>query len=96
MEQKTLNTSFDPSVEAAEKRVRKINVEAIAVNVLELHQHVHQLNARIELHTHDGSTCVLMTKKELESLEQALEILSDTDGVRAMRDELSRVATIAS
>jgi hypothetical protein len=62
------------------------------VNLIELHELVLRRNGRIELTTRDGGASVLISKSELEALEHALEILSDTNDVRAIRDELSRLA----
>src|SRR4051812_34419357 len=39
-----------------------------------------------------NDSCVLISKAELDSLEQAIEILSNTDSAAAMRDELTRIA----
>lgn len=91
----TLNASIQSSC-SSRKCLTKINVEASPVNVLELHQLVHARNGRVELHTHDGDTCVLISKVELEALEHALEILSETDEVRAMREHLTQIAAAAT
>src|SRR5262245_28949519 len=56
------------------------------VDLIELHQLVLKKSKRIELVTPDGGTSVLISKSELEALEQALDILGDTVEVRAMRD----------
>jgi hypothetical protein len=80
----------------ATRGLTRVNVEASAVNILELHQMVHARSTRVELATHDGTVCVLITKTELDALEQALEILSDSNEVREMREHLARVATVAS
>jgi PHD/YefM family antitoxin component YafN of YafNO toxin-antitoxin module len=44
----------------------------------------------------DADACVLISKAELDGLERALEILSETESGAAMRDELLRVAARAS
>jgi PHD/YefM family antitoxin component YafN of YafNO toxin-antitoxin module len=41
--------------------------------------------------THGNCLCVLISKSELESLEEALVVLSDDDEVRAVRKSLARV-----
>ncbi len=44
--------------------------------------------------THPGcdDCCVLMSKSELASLEEALQILADTDGVKAMSGQIAQLA----
>ncbi len=71
-----------------------IDIGSVAVDLLRLHQLVLCRHGRIELFAGDGEASVLISKAELESLEQALEILSDTDEVRAMRYELARIAAV--
>jgi len=60
-----------------------------------LHDRVVQFNGRVELTALDGSMSVLVSKNELQAIEQALDILSDTKDVRAMRDELMHIAVLA-
>jgi PHD/YefM family antitoxin component YafN of YafNO toxin-antitoxin module len=57
------------------------------------HAEVVRHKGRIEI-TREGSDdcCVLISKAELESLERALAILSDTDGVRAMSVQIAQLA----
>ncbi len=58
-----------------------------------LHYEVVRYKGRIEI-TRNGcdDCCVLISKAELESLEQALAILSDTDGVKAMSGQIAQLA----
>lgn len=58
-----------------------------------LHEEVVRFKGRIEV-TRDGcdDCCVLISKAELESLERALAILSDTDGVKAMSGQIAQLA----
>ena len=58
-----------------------------------LHEEVVRFKGRIEV-TRNGcdDCCVLISKAELESLEKALAILSDTDGVRAMSGQIAQLA----
>jgi len=60
----------------------------------ELHQLVATGHGRVEI-TRDGSNhvCVLISKTELESLERALEILSETDDYQSMCQALSSVVS---
>ena len=59
----------------------------------QLHELIARGCGRIEI-TRAGcdDCCVLISKAELESLEQALEILSNGSEARAMEDELRQVA----
>ena len=63
----------------------------------QLHADVSQNTGRIEI-TREGcdDCCVLISKAELDSLEQALAILSDTDGVRAMSGQIAELAATCS
>jgi hypothetical protein len=65
------------------------------VNLARLHAQVLGRCGRIEL-LRRGGTCVLISKAELDSLEKALEILSSTDTVRLMRQEIALVARVAT
>ena len=58
-----------------------------------LHEEVVRFKGRIEV-TRNGcdDCCVLISKAELDSLEQALAILSDTDGVKAMSSQIAQLA----
>ena len=60
----------------------------------QLHQQVCGGKIRIEI-TRRGceNTCVIISKAELESLEQALAILADTNDFKEMCNILSQVAT---
>ncbi|HZL38367.1 MAG TPA: hypothetical protein VFC78_23845 [Tepidisphaeraceae bacterium] len=58
-----------------------------------VHGQVAGRHGRIEV-THDGcdDVCVILSKAELESLERALEILTETAEYKAMCDTLTQVA----
>ena len=60
-----------------------------------LHDLVVRFKGRIEV-TRNGcdDCCVLISKAELDALEQALAILSDTDGVRAMSGQIAQLAAV--
>ena len=66
-----------------------------ATKFAEYHAQVVRRNHRVEVICH-GESCVLISKIELESLERALEILSNTDAVQAMRDQIALTAALAS
>jgi PHD/YefM family antitoxin component YafN of YafNO toxin-antitoxin module len=72
---------------------RSYDVSLIASNLHALHEHVTRCKARVEI-TRPGSDerCVLISSAELESLERALEILSDTEDVRDICGTIARLA----
>ena len=65
------------------------------LNLAGLHAQVLANYGRIEL-LRRGGACVLISKDELDSLEKALEILSATDTVQMMRQEIALVARVAT
>lgn len=69
------------------------DVSLIASNLANLHEYVTRTNGRIEI-TRPGSDdrCVLVSKEELDCLERALAILSDTDDVRDMCGKIAQLA----
>ena len=69
--------------------------EPSRVCLANLHAQVLGNWGRIEL-LRRGGACVLISKDELDSLEKALEILSATDTVRLMRQEIALVARVAT
>ena len=62
----------------------------------ELHARVAQLNDRV-IFTRKGSRarCILISEAELNGLERAVEILSETNDGAALRDEVMRIASAA-
>jgi len=74
-------------------RQTSYDVSLIASNLAQLHEFVSRTKARIEI-TRPGSDdrCVLISQEELQSLERALEILSDTDDVRHMCGQIAQLA----
>ena len=80
-----------PGAAAATSRV---NVDVAPVNLPDLLRRILKRNGRVEL-TSAAGACVLITRAELEALEQALEILSDSSDVRQMREDLARVVATA-
>jgi PHD/YefM family antitoxin component YafN of YafNO toxin-antitoxin module len=77
----------------SQSHTRTYDVSLIAQSLHQLHEHVTRTLGRIEV-TRPGSDerCVLISKQELESLERALEILSDTDDVRDMCGKIAQLA----
>ena len=69
------------------------DVSLIASNLPQLHEFVARTKGRVEI-TRPGSDdrCVLISRDELASLERALEILSTTDEVRDMAEQIAHLA----
>ena len=73
---------------------RSYDVSVIAsMDLPRLHELVARTKARIEI-TRAGSDdhCVLISGTELDALERAIEILSDTAAVRDIRGEIAQLA----
>jgi hypothetical protein len=61
----------------------------------DLHGKVAKGHGRVEITAEDcDDVCILISKAELESLERALEILSETADYRTMCENLSQVAAM--
>jgi PHD/YefM family antitoxin component YafN of YafNO toxin-antitoxin module len=69
----------------------RVDVTFAAGVLTELHEQVTRRRRRIEI-THDGDSCVLISKVELAALERALEILSETEGFRVMSGKVAQLA----
>lgn len=71
-----------------------LDIDALRAVMAKVHEQVSEHHGRIEL-TRSGcdGACVILSKAELQSLERALEILSETAEYRAMCENLSRLAT---
>ena len=74
-----------------------LDVKRAQQDLAKVHERVINGTGRVEL-TRDGcdERVVLISKAELEAMERALDILSDTDAVRAMRTTLARVVAMYS
>ena len=77
----------------SEQQQQRYDVSLIASNLAHLHEFVARTKGRVEI-TRPGSDqrCVLISQEELQSLERALEILSDTDDVRDMCGQIAQLA----
>jgi PHD/YefM family antitoxin component YafN of YafNO toxin-antitoxin module len=73
---------------------KQYDVKVIASNLGSLHEYVALSNARIEI-SHGGSdqNCVLLSRQELDSLERALEILSQSETAREARERIVELAS---
>lgn len=60
-------------------------------NLLEILCRIATDKGRVEITNCDGGTCILISKDELDSLEEALEILSQTPAAIEMEHEVEQV-----
>jgi PHD/YefM family antitoxin component YafN of YafNO toxin-antitoxin module len=74
----------------------QIDDDSLNVDLGHLHATVLRTSGRVELTNAAGGACVLMSRAELDSLERALEILSNTQDVREMSDQLMRLASMTA
>ena len=72
-----------------------VDIDQDGINLTELHAQVVSGMSRVELRA-NGDSSVLISKNELDSLERALEILSDSDAMRAIRDQIPLTAQLAA
>lgn len=82
----------------SEQALRKIFDLASAKNELvQLHEHVARHDGRVEI-VRQGSDdrCVLISKRELEALERALEILSNTEDMRHVGEKIAQLVAAAT
>jgi hypothetical protein len=65
-------------------------------DLLKLHERVARETGRVEILGPGGQcACVLISKAELDGLERALEVLSDSPAVREMTAELAQLGQCA-
>jgi hypothetical protein len=69
-----------------------LDIRTAGGSLEQLHAHVVRSSGRIEIHCSSGKVCVLISKAELESLEQAIEILSQGSDYKRMCDEIEGLA----
>jgi hypothetical protein len=79
------------------ERFDSYDVGYVSKALQKLHEQVARTTARVEI-TRDGcdDCCVLISKAELEGLERALEILADTEQVRAMSEKVAQLAAVVA
>jgi PHD/YefM family antitoxin component YafN of YafNO toxin-antitoxin module len=71
-----------------------MSIEEVQARFGELHQAVCRDTGRVEVHNGEHC-CVLISKAELESLEQALEILSNTSDVQKIARTIAAMGSSA-
>jgi hypothetical protein len=70
---------------------QSLDLRSASGSMEHLFEQVLRRTGRVEI-TRQGESCVLISKAELDGIEQALEILSSTDSGVAMRDGVLRAA----
>lgn len=69
-----------------------LNVSTVQSNLEELLCRTARKKGRIEIDNGDGTSCVVISKSELDDLERALEILADGEAGRAMHQAIEQFA----
>jgi len=72
-----------------------IDASALPANLLHLLERTAKEKGRIEITNADGAKCVMLSKDELDSLEEALDILSRTHDGLEMQHNIEHFAHIA-
>ena len=73
-----------------------LNLAQVQSELMKLYEKVACDKGRVEIVSGSGACeCVLISKAELEGLENALEILSNADGVKLLTAELAELAHAA-
>ncbi len=73
-----------------------LDAATLQADMLKLLCQVAKDKGRIEVTNCDGETCVMITKAELDSLEQALDIMFRTSGARHLEQTVERFAHIVN
>jgi PHD/YefM family antitoxin component YafN of YafNO toxin-antitoxin module len=73
-----------------------MEAETLQVDLLQLLCRIAKNKGRIEITNCEGGNCVLISKAELDSLEAALEILSNTDGAKQLERAIERFAMMSA
>jgi hypothetical protein len=72
-----------------------MSIDQFQTRLSELHGHVCRGKGRIEIRDGEGA-CVLISKEELDTLEEALEILSQTSDVQKMERTIAGLTQAVS
>jgi hypothetical protein len=70
----------------------RVHLHTTAPDLTRLHKYVLRQGKRVELVDETGGATVLISGSELEALETALELLGQTEDVRALHIEVARLA----
>ena len=77
----------------SDETFQTLDAKSISRELVNLYQLVARNKGRVEIDSPDGG-CVIISKAELESLEKALAVLADGDGVKQVCDSLAQVVAL--
>ena len=82
-----------PGTPLRDSAFQTLHLNQVQGDLLKLYERIACEKGRVEIFDGDGGcACVLISKAELDSLETALAVLSDGDGVRSMQNSLAQLA----
>ena len=67
-----------------DSRFSSMSIDQVQIRFAQVHEEVCREKGRVEIRDGAGKGCVLISKEELDTLEEALEILSNTSNVQKM------------
>lgn len=79
----------------ADHLFRTLDISHFQGNLAELLCRTAQRKGRIEIDNGDGTSCVVISKAELDDLERALEILADSEAGRVLHHAVQRFASMS-
>ncbi len=82
----------------SDEAFQSLDVNRLRKELINLYQQVAQSRGRVELNdpNRPEDACVLISKRELESLEQALQILSDSEDVKHLAQSISHACDLCN
>lgn len=94
----TQGSSPDAAIAGRDSAFQTLHVDHVQGDLLNLYERIACEKGRVEIvDANGGCACVLISKAELDTLETALAVLSDGDGVRSMQNSLAQLlASFAS
>jgi len=77
---------------------QSLNLAQVQNDLLKLYQKIACEKGRVEIvsQTSGACECVLISKAELDGLERAIAMLSDSDGVKEMTHQIATLAQVAT
>jgi hypothetical protein len=82
----------------SENGFKSLDVSNARNELIKLYEQVARSQGRVEL-TKEGSSedgCVIISKRELDGLERALQILSDAPSVQSLADSIEHLCEVCS
>ena len=80
---------------AGDSPFQSLNLDIVQGQLLRLYERIACEKGRVEIVSGQGACeCVLISKAELEGLEHALQVLSDSEGVKALTTRLAHLADV--